>query len=129
MSKRNYTHFRELEPQIIAMREEGMSRTQIAEELGLTWKQVDNWVARYNKRMSTLASGMPSKRKGRPRTRPLTRTEEYERQLYRNDRNTIIKEDMKGIMKGKDEAKNAIKMLNSAWGIIHKKNHALLSRV
>ena len=83
MSKRNYTHFRELEPQIIAMREEGMSRTQIAEELGLTWKQVDNWVVRYNKRMSILASGMPSKRKGRPRTRPLTTTEEYEKEIAR----------------------------------------------
>lgn len=83
MSKRNYTHFRELEPQIIAMREEGMSRTQIAEELGLTWKQVDNWVARYNKRMSALASGMPFKRKGRPRTRPLAATEEYEREIAR----------------------------------------------
>ena len=83
MSKRKYTHFRELEPQIIAMREEGMSRTQIAEELGLTWRQVDNWVARYNKRMSTLASGMPSKRKGRPRTRPLTKTEEYEKEISR----------------------------------------------
>ena len=83
MSKRNYTHFRELEPQIISMREEGMSRTQIAEELGLTWKQVDNWVARYNKRMSALASGMPSKPKGRPRTRPLTRIEEYEKEIAR----------------------------------------------
>ena len=42
-----------------------------------------------------------------------TRTEEYERQLYRNDRNTIIKEDMKGIMKAKDEAKKAIKTQHS----------------
>ena len=83
MSKRNYTHFRELEPQIISMREEGMSRTQIAEELGLTWKQVDNWVARYNKRKSAVASGMLIKRKGRPRTRPLTTTEEYEKEIAR----------------------------------------------
>ena len=54
MQQRKYTHFRELEPQITAMREEGMSRTQIAEELGLTWKQVDNWVTRYNKRKAAL---------------------------------------------------------------------------
>ena len=83
MSKRNYTHFRELEPQIIAMREEGMSRTQIAEELGLTWKQVDNWVTRYNKRKAALVTGRASKRKGRPRIRPITTTEEYEKEIAR----------------------------------------------
>ena len=83
MSKRNYTHFRELEPQIIAMREEGMSRTQIAEELGLTWKQVDNWVTRYNKRQAALVTGLPSKRKGRPRIHPMTTTEEYEKEIAR----------------------------------------------
>ena len=83
MQQRKYTHFREVEPQIIAMREEGMSRTQIAEELGLTWKQVDNWVTRYNKRKAALVTGLPSKRKGRPRTRPLTTTEEYEKEIAR----------------------------------------------
>ena len=83
MQQRKYTHFRELEPQIIAMREEGMSRTQIAEELGLTWKQVDNWVTRYNKRKAALVTGLPSKRKGRPRTRPITTTEEYEKEIAR----------------------------------------------
>lgn len=51
-----------------------------------------------------------------------TRTEEYERQLYRNDRNTIIKEDMKGIMKGKDEAKKAIKTQHSYEPINAYKN-------
>ena len=83
MQQRKYTHFREIEPQIIAMREEGMSRTQIAEELGLTWKQVDNWVTRYNKRKATLIAGLSSKRKGRPRVRPLTTTEEYEKEITR----------------------------------------------
>ena len=83
MQQRKYTHFREIEPQIIAMREEGMSRTQIAEELGLTWKQVDNWVTRYNKRKAALVTGLPSKRKGRPRIRLMTTTEEYEKEIAR----------------------------------------------
>ena len=83
MQQRKYTHFREIESQIIAMREEGMSRTQIAEELGLTWKQVDNWVTRYNKRKAALVTGLPSKRKGRPCVRPLTTTEEYEKEIAR----------------------------------------------
>ena len=83
MQQIKYTHFREIEPQIIAMREEGMSRTQIAEELGLTWKQVDNWVTRYNKRKAALVTGLPTKRKGRPRARPMTTTEEYEKEIAR----------------------------------------------
>ena len=83
MQQRKYTHFREIESEIIAMREEGMNRTQIAEELGLTWKQVDNWVTRYNKRKASLVAGFPSKRKGRPRVRPLTTTEEYEKEIAR----------------------------------------------
>ena len=83
MQQRKYTHFREIESEIVAMREEGMNRTQIAEELGLTWKQVDNWVTRYNKRKASLVAGFPSKRKGRPRDRPLTTTEEYEKVIAR----------------------------------------------
>ena len=83
MSKRRYTHFEEIEPQIIAMREEGMSRTQIAEALGLEYKHIDNWVTRYNKRKASVENGMPARRKGRPRTRPLTTAEAYEKELAR----------------------------------------------
>lgn len=83
MSKRKWTDIQAVEPEIIKMREAGMSRTQIAEELGLEWKQIDNWVTRYNKRTSAMTSGLPAKRKGRPRTRPLTTTEEYEREIAR----------------------------------------------
>ena len=83
MQQRKYTQFREIEPQIIAMREEGMSRTQIAEELGLTWKQVDNWVTRYNKRKAALVTGLPVKREGRPRIHPMSTTEEYKKEIAR----------------------------------------------
>ena len=83
MTKKKYTHIKEMEPEIIKMREMGMSRTQIAEELGLEWKQIDNWVTRYNKRKAAVTSGLPAKRKGRPRTRPLTTAEEYEREIAR----------------------------------------------
>ena len=83
MQQRKYTHFRDIEPRIIAMREEGMTRTQIAEELGLTWKQVDNWVTRYNKRKAALFAGLSPKHKGRPRLHPMTTTEEYEKEIAR----------------------------------------------
>ena len=83
MSKRNYTNIAKLEPKIITLRDMGKSRTEIAEELGLTWKQVDNWVTRYNKRKTAVISGIPTKRKGRPRTRPMTKVEEYEKEIAR----------------------------------------------
>ena len=83
MSKRNYTNIAKLEPKIITLRDMGKSRTEIAEELGLNWKQVDNWVTRYNKRKTAVISGIPTKHKGRPRTRPMTKVEEYEKEIAR----------------------------------------------
>lgn len=83
MGKRKWTDIQSLEPEIIMMRNLGMSRTQIAKELGLEWKQIDNWVSRYNKRKSTTPKRLPPKRRGRPRTRALTALEECEREIAR----------------------------------------------
>ena len=83
MGKRKWTDMQAVASAIIKMREQGMSRTQIAEELGLEWKQIDNWITRYNKKKSAIKNGQPPKRKGRPRTRPLSTAEEYEREIAR----------------------------------------------
>ena len=83
MSKRSYTDIRKLEPEIIALRDEGKSRGEIAEVLGLTWKQVDNWITRYKRRKAAIANGLPIKCKGHPRTRPLTTVEEYQKEIAR----------------------------------------------
>ena len=83
MSKRKYTHIKEIETQIIAMREAGMTRREIADELGLEKAQIKNWVARYNRRKAGMLQGMPAKPKGRPRKKPLSSTEEYEREISR----------------------------------------------
>lgn len=83
MSKRKYTHIKEIETQIISMREAGMTRQEIADELGLEKEQIKNWVARYNRRKAELLQGMPAKLKGRPRKKPLGSTEEYEREISR----------------------------------------------
>ena len=42
MSKRKYTHMKELEMQILSMRESGMTRQEIADELGLEKGQIKN---------------------------------------------------------------------------------------
>lgn len=83
MGKRKWTDMQAVEPAIIKMRNQGMSRSQIAEELGLEWKQIDNWITRYNKKKSAIKNGQLPKHKGRPRTRPLSTTEEYEREIAR----------------------------------------------
>ena len=83
MSKRKYTSIKQYDEQIIQMREAGLCRQEIADELGLTKKQIENWVTRYNKQRAAMASGEPSKRQGRPRTRPLSTAEEFEKEIAR----------------------------------------------
>ena len=83
MSKRKYTHIKGVESQIISMRETGMSRQEIAEELGLEKTQIKNWVNRYNRAKARLLQGLPPKAKGRPRKREMSSTEDYEREIAR----------------------------------------------
>ena len=58
MSKRKYTHIKAIEMQIISMREAGMIRQEIADELRLEKEQLKNWVARYNRRKAGLQQGL-----------------------------------------------------------------------
>ena len=81
MSKRTYTHVKALESIILSMREAGLTRQEIADELGLTKIQVKSWITRYNQRSKNMAAGIPPKTKGRPRKRPLSSKEEYEREI------------------------------------------------
>ena len=83
MEKRKYTHVEEYEPVILQMREEGKTRREIAEHLGLTKEQIKNWINCYNRRQRRLAAGIIPKPKGRPRKRPLSSKEEYEKEIAR----------------------------------------------
>ena len=83
MSRRKYTHVQVMEKQIVTMREAGMTRKEIADELGLEKEQIKNWVARYNRRKADLLQGLLTKPKGRPRKRPLTTEEDYTRTIAR----------------------------------------------
>ena len=67
MSKRKYAHIKGLEELIISMRGSGMTRQEIADELGLDKIQVKNCVYRYNHRRTLLALGYEPGAKGRPR--------------------------------------------------------------
>ena len=67
MSKRKWSDIKSKEPLIIAMREAGMTRQEIADELGLEKQQIKWWVSRYNKRQVTIRNSQTEpKPKGRP---------------------------------------------------------------
>ena len=81
MAKRKWTNMQVLESQILAMREAGLSRRMIADELGLELRQIDNWINRRNRTRAKLSLGIVPKRKGRPRKRSLSTAEEYEKEI------------------------------------------------
>ena len=83
MSKRKYTHIKGLEELVISMRESGMTRQEIADELGLEKEQIKNWIARYNRRGSILLQGHESKPKGRPRKDGQAPKQDIQKELER----------------------------------------------
>ena len=67
MGKRRYTHMKQYETLIAAMRSEGKSRQEIADELGCEAIQVKWCISRYNRRKRAYAVLKEAKPKGRPR--------------------------------------------------------------
>ena len=67
MNKRKYTKIKEIEPEIMAMREAGQTLREIGEHFGLEKKQLKDLVTRYNRRQKKLAAGIIPHPKGRPR--------------------------------------------------------------
>ena len=73
MSKRKYTRIKEIEPEIMAMREAGQTLREIAEHFGLEKKQLKNLINRYNRRQKEIEAGRIPRPKGRPRKDALPR--------------------------------------------------------
>ena len=53
--------------EILALREAGATRQEIASQLGLSKVQIKNWINRYNRKQTKLEAGIFPKPKGRPR--------------------------------------------------------------
>jgi len=83
MSKRRYTHMDKYETIILAMRQEGRTRREIADELDISIKQVADWITRYNKRQALLLEGKERKVRGRPRKDGKPLQEHLETELKR----------------------------------------------
>ena len=67
MQKRKYTHLKAVEGFILSMRQDGMTLREIADELGLSHKQLRNWSYRHNCENRKVIQGAGPKPKGRPR--------------------------------------------------------------
>ena len=83
MHKRTYAHVNEYETIILSMRRDGCTRREIADELGLSVKQIEDWITRYNKREALLLAGKEHKVRGRPRKDGKPLQEQVETELKR----------------------------------------------
>lgn len=63
---RSYRHIKEYEAEILSLKEQGKTRREIAEQLGLTKDQIHCFITRYNRNQRKLEAGIALKRKGRP---------------------------------------------------------------
>ena len=60
---RSYRHVKEYEKEILALREKGLSRKEIADKLGMNMIQIKNFINRYNKQIQRSNAGISLKRK------------------------------------------------------------------
>ena len=63
---RNYRHIQEYEREIIELRSEGYTGKEIQAKFGLSKKQYEDFITRYNKKQKKIQAGIAIKRKGRP---------------------------------------------------------------
>lgn len=63
---RSYRHIQEYEKEILELKSKGVTLREIGEKYGFTYKQVHNFISRYNAKQRKLAAGIALKRKGRP---------------------------------------------------------------
>ena len=65
MQKRKYTQIKAVEGLILSMRQDGMTLKEIADELGLSLKQMKNWSYRHNCEKRNTLKGIMPQQKGR----------------------------------------------------------------
>ena len=69
---RPYTHVQGLLPSVLAMKEEGYTYRQIANQFGLTKEQVEELCSRARRKQRRIEKGYIPQPKGRPRKTPAT---------------------------------------------------------
>ncbi len=64
---REYRHIQKYEKEILELKSQGYTLRAIGEKLGFTYKQVHNFITRYNAKQRKHTVEISLKRKGRPR--------------------------------------------------------------
>ena len=78
---RQYTKLKGKESEVYRHKEDGLTNREIAAYFGVTKEQIRGLIKRHNKKERKTEQGIPPKRKGRPRIRPLTSDEEKDREI------------------------------------------------
>lgn len=61
-----YRHIKEYERELLELRKQGLTESEIAAKLGFSFKQVHNFFYRYRVNQRKIAAGIALKKKGRP---------------------------------------------------------------
>jgi transposase len=83
MPQKTYAHLKNLEPEIVKMREEGLSKREIAEYFSLTKEQVKELLKRYRRRERKLITGSEPCSQGRPRKDGQLPNQDIQREVER----------------------------------------------
>jgi lambda repressor-like predicted transcriptional regulator len=63
---RSYIHIQEYEKEILGLKEQGLTLREIGQRLGFTYKQLHNFITRYNEKQRRISAGVALRKKGRP---------------------------------------------------------------
>ena len=63
---RSYEHISKYEREILELKAQGLTLREIGEELGFSYKQLHNFITRYNAKQRKVEAGIALKAKGRP---------------------------------------------------------------
>ena len=63
---RSYRHIKEYEKEILQLKEQGLTKKEIGQKLGLSFEQIHNFISRHNEKQRKLEAGIALKKKGRP---------------------------------------------------------------
>jgi len=66
---RKYQHIKQLENEILKLKDQGFTNQEIGERIGYTAKQVHDCITRKNRRIKKAETGKPIKTRGRPNIR------------------------------------------------------------
>ena len=63
---RSYRHIKEYEKEILQLKEQGLTKKEIGQKLGLSFEQIHNFISRHNETQRRMSAGIALKKRGRP---------------------------------------------------------------